>query len=412
MCFKKVLFILLFLLNITTICFAQKNPYDKADKATQIILDKVDSLINAKQYESAFNTLENVDNEYVLAKRIEVTINCFAQSIMHQMFAFKNLDEDETLYDVRTGDGSYNLIMFDPVKAVASYTEKYGEKPILNYALGLYYNDVLYRYQGQWLISDDELIENVIKYLQKAYDEDCFSYYSLSNLAYSYYHTNKLSVAQEIYENIVTDGFDLSANDCFNLSAIYFRLNDTENLPKTLTYAKKIIEGYSDQPMYQSDAYILYARICLKMQNFEQAEKYLSECKSKYPQDYRILQYSITLNALQNKPEETLQAAKQFFAIAPGNPSAPQMIMSEYSNANVLDWLPAFFESTIKDYTDSISALQNLYFHYAYSLSILGKTDEVSQIAQKAKEAFNQNGSLTPEIENQLDSMVKNSQRK
>lgn len=120
------------------------------------------------------------------------------------------------------------------------------------------------------------------------------------------------------------------------------------------------------------------------------------------------MQYSITLNALQNKPAETLKAAKQFFAIAPNNTDVPQMIIDEYSNAGVKDWLPDFFESILKDYATSLDTVQNIYFHYTYSLYLLGKADETTAMAQKAKDAFNKNNSLSPDIENMLDTMANN----
>ena len=177
--------------------FAHKSPYNGASSDTELLLKKADELIQQEQYESAFDTLSDDSNEFILAKKIEIAINYFAQSIMHQMFAFKNLKKGETLYDVRTGTGAYSMVMFDPVKAIEEYEKKNGEKPILNYALGLYYDDVLLRYGYQWLLSEKELTQKTIERLQKAVNQDCCDAYSLSVLALAYYKNGNLTNAEK-----------------------------------------------------------------------------------------------------------------------------------------------------------------------------------------------------------------------
>ena len=120
-----------FALFCAALVFAQKSPYDGAPADTQVLLKKADGLIQKEQYESAFGALNALDDEFMLAKKIEIAINYFAQSMMHQMFAFKNLKKGETLYDVRSGGGSYSLVLFDPVKAVEEFKKKNGDKPVL-----------------------------------------------------------------------------------------------------------------------------------------------------------------------------------------------------------------------------------------------------------------------------------------
>lgn len=82
------------------------------------------------------------------------------------------------------------------------------------------------------------------------------------------------------------------------------------------------------------------------------------------------------------------------------------MVMQEYMDAGVKEWLPEFFESCLKAYAASLGATQNLYFHYAYSLHVLGNNSKSSEMAQKAKAAFKKNGALTPDIEKTLDSLI------
>lgn len=290
----KKIFALAALASVLAGAIAQKNPYSGADEATAALLERVDKLIEQQQYESAFAAVSGGENEYVLAKQIEICINYFSQSMMHQMFAFKNLAPGETLHDVRGGTGEFSMVMFNPVEAVAAFKKKNGEKPILDYALGLYYDDVLSRYGEQWLVSEEELVSNTIEYLQKAFDGDCYDSYSLSVLGLAYYRLGDVVHARTVYEKKIDAGFALSADDCFNLGAICYRMNDFE---KALEYAAQSIEKYDDSPEYQSDAYIVCVRICIAMQHYAQAKKYLSECKARFPNDYRIVQQTIAVNA-------------------------------------------------------------------------------------------------------------------
>lgn len=383
--------------------FAQKSPYDDAPANTQVLLKKADELIRKGQYESAFGSLGDSD-EFVIAKKIEIAINYFAQSIMHQMFAFKDLEKGETLYDVRTGTGSYATVLFDPVKAVETYEKKNGEKPVLNYTLGLYYDDVLLRYGDQWLLSEKELTQKTIERLQKAVDKDCYDAHSLSVLAIAYYKNGDLTNAEKIYNRKIETGFGFSANDYFNLGAIYLQ---KKNFASALHYAEKSIEGYKDRPEYQSDAYIMCADSCLGLHDYKRAESFLKTAEKCFPKDYRIVQRTVALYAAQKNKKETLKAAKNLFALTPENPAVSQMIIREYFNAGTEKWLPDFFDDCLKTYSTFGRARQNLLYHYAYTLYELGDKEKASATAKKAKAEFIKNGELTAEIEKTLDSFGK-----
>ncbi|MGP1455875.1 MAG: tetratricopeptide repeat protein [Treponema sp.] len=393
-----------FVLFCLVSAFAQKSPYAGAPADTQVLLKRADELIQKKQYESAFGALNGGSDEFVLAKKIEIAINYFAQSIMHHLFAFKDLEQGETLYDVRTGTGTYSTVPFDLVKAVEAYEKQNGEKPILHYALGLYYDDVLLRYGDQWLLSEKELAQKTGERLQKAVDKDCCDARSLSVLALAYYKTGDLTHAEKIYNQKIEAGFECSANDYFNLGAIYLQ---KKHFASALHYAEKSIERYKDEPEYQSDAYIMCADSCLGLHDYKKAESFLKTAEKRFPKDYRIAQKAIALYAAQKNKKEALKAAKNLFALAPENPAASQMIIRECYTAGMEKWLPDFFDDCLKTYSKSGRARQNLLYHYAYTLHEFGDTEQASRMAKSAKAEFIKNGELTAKIENTLDSFGK-----
>ena len=398
----KKIFLLLTVLLCFTVGLSAKSVFDSADDATKATLKEIDDLLDQQQFESAFGKTSDTDNEYMLAKRVEIAINGFAQSIMHQMFAFKDLRENETLYDVRTGTGEYSLIMFDPVKAIESFEKEHGEKAILKYSLGLYYQDVIDRYGDQWLLTTEQLVNKIIENLSNALNMGCYDDYSLSVLATSYYNNKDLERAVKLYQKKEKE-FDFTATDNFNYGIILWMLEDGKH---GIEYVKKSVEGYKEQPEYQSDAYIVVARIGMSISDFKTAEKYLAECKKAYPKDYRVAQYSITLNSLQNNKSKAIANAMELFSYAPGNPSVCQMIMEECENAGKPEFALDFFKEAVIKYASDAKACENLYFHYAYQYYYMEKLNEARQMALKAREYFIKNGDLTSEISELLDNLI------
>lgn len=395
---KKIVILFTLVLCFSASLFC-KDIYAKADKKTKALLKEVNELLEKNQFETAFQKVSSEDNEYILAKKVEIACNGFSQSFAHQMFAFKDLEENETLLDVRTSDGSFSLILFDPVKSIESFTEKYGEMPILNYALGMYYQDVFNHYQSNWLISDEELINNIIKYFQKALDEKCYDEYSLSCLASNYYRNNDLDSSSKIYQKKEKE-FNLNTTDNFHYGIVLWL---SGNPKKGIEYEKKSIEGYNDNPEYQVDSYIACARICFSIPDFKSAEQFLSECRNKYPDEYRVSQYSVTLYALQDDRENTINAALELLKYGPSNPTTCQLIMQECNNAVRPELAIEFFKEAVKLYENDSSACENLYFHFSYEYYLMGRAEDAKEMALKARVYFEKNKTLTTDIEQLLE---------
>ena len=395
---KKFLFIILLAFCAATL-FAQRNAYAGADKKTQAALQNADKLIEQRQYASAFGSL-SMDNEYFIAKQTEIATTYFIQSMMHQMFVLDNLQEGQDLMELRKNlTGTYNMTYFDPAKIIQEYTEKNGEKPILNYALGLYYSDVLRRYQGQWLISDEELVKNTITYLLKAYEKDCWDAWSMSELAYAYMKNGDYESAIKYYSVKLDNKEEFSIDDDYNFGLCNFFC---DNYPLAQQYMEKSIKNYADNSAYLYDTYWVLSAIYINTQQYDLAQKALDNCKSLNMGDYRLYQRYISFYAILKDKAKTLQASADFFQIAPENPSVAQFIIQEYFDRTIEAWLPDFFEQELKRQNLSTGTLQNLYFHYAASLSYLDKKAEAAPIAEQARQAFRLDDSLTDDIDKML----------
>lgn len=401
---KKLLVSILPFLMVYQV-FAISDPYSTADKKTKQILTKCDKLIEEKQYESAYNSLNTETyNEYILAKKIDICVEYFSQSMMHQMFCLSNLKEGQTLYDVRTGDGSFNMIMADPVKMVESYVAENGEKPILNYILGLYYSSVLNCYGSNWLKTEEEINRYIVDYYQKAFDKNCYTGYALSELALSYIRLGDYDKGTQIYDYKKSTNEEFTVEDNYNYGYACFIKQDYD---KALPMLLRSIKDYEDNFEYQYDVYFILSALYINISKFDEAEKVLQNCISIIDNDYRVYERQIILYAIVKDKDKILAASKKLFSMAPSNPSAPQMVMQDYFDYGVQDWLIDFFVGTEELYKDDLSAMQNLYFHHAFTLSYLGKTKEAKTMAKTAREYFKKDGSLTEQILEQLDSIGK-----
>ena len=97
-----------------------------------------------------------------------------------------------------------------------------------------------------------------------------------------------------------------------------------------------------------------------------------------------------------------MQASAEFFTYGPENPSVPQYVIQEYFDRGIEEWLPEFFEQELARPELTLATQQNLYFHYAASLSYLDRKSEAVVIADKAREVFRKDDSLTDDIEQLL----------
>ena len=400
----KRTFIFICILLCLSVNLFSKSVYDTADEKTKVTLNEIDQLIEKQQYLTAFHKTTST-NEYLLAKRIEIAIYGFAYSIMHQLFAIKDLEEGETLYQVRTAyEGTLSMVMADPVEAVEDFEKSYGEKPILKYALGLYYQDVIDRYGDQWLLTPDELKDKVILNLQKALDQDCYDDYSLSVLATSYYQKKNLDKAISIYQKKQKE-FEFTATDNYHYGILLWY---TDKAKEALGYVAKSIDGYNDNPGFQCDAYVVASEIALDISDLKSAEKYLTECKKKHPDDYRAFQHSIALYARQNNKKKTVDASMKIYEYGITNPATCQMIMNECNDSGKPEFAVEFFKEALKKYGKDDKACENLYFHYAYQYYLMKKPAESKQMAATAREYFEKNGDLSQDVDEILNMLNEN----
>ncbi len=277
-------FISIFLLCLfCSATFAEKwNVYAGADNETLETIKKCDEHIAKKEYQFAANTVGACNNEYIIYKYIEVCTQYFAMSMMHSMFAFKNLAEGETLHDVRTmKEGNYSMTVRDePDKVIDNYKKEHGNSIVLELARANYYYDALNRYGNQWLKTPEEILSLAKDVYGRAIAKEVYDKQIVENYAFILMQENNWSEAEKLY-TILSEKFSASGNSWYHLAICKLQ---QKKYSDAIYPAKMAVENPEENPEYHLDAYTVLADAYSFLKDYESAEKNLLSAHEKYPQ--------------------------------------------------------------------------------------------------------------------------------
>ena len=278
---RKSLFLsLIMLMLISTSVFAERwNIYAGADQKTLEAIKTCDGFIAEQKYQSAVNAVGACNNEYMIYKYIEVCTQYFAQSMMHTMFAFKNLSEGETLHDVRTKDGSFNLTFRDePDKIIDDYKSAHGNSMLLELARANYYFDALMRYGNQWLKTPDEILTLVKDVYSRAVAKEVYDERVINNYASLFFNEKNWAGAEKLYA-LLAEHDSINGSYWYNLTVAKMW---QEKYKESIEPAKMAVDNPEEDPNNHLDAYTILADAYAYSGDFENAEKTLFAAHEKY----------------------------------------------------------------------------------------------------------------------------------
>lgn len=363
------------LIFCSIISFAQKGVIEDANK-----------LIESKKYESAFDLLNDADPnnatpEIAIAKT-DLVLNYFVTSLMHQMFALKDLKPDEDILDIRGSEGNFSMYQFSPDSVLLALIEKYPTNYELQKELGYYYHEVHLHYQGNWLIPDSVLVNKFKTYYLDAYENGVFDYWSTYGIGYAY-------LMKEEYQSAIpyliksTELNSEYPSSWYNLAYAYLYTDQRE---KGIESAKRALELYDDQ-QYKADAARMIAVMYRELKDSVNAIEYYALANNIQPDDYYtlnpLLELEMALN-LKSYKERT----KQFFLLAPGNPTIYQDLMRFYWDNNKPDELLDFLSAQLNNYATDYKIRGNLIFYTAVIQFNKKDFDDAKLNFQSAKESF------------------------
>jgi len=349
-------------------------------------LDDSKKLIENKQYNSAFLLLNKLDpenkNPEVVLEKTTILLNYFVTSIMHQMFALKDLEEGEELMAIRGSEGNFSMYKFQVDSVLNTLIKQHPKNFKLRKQLGYFYHEVHLKYGGRWLEDDAVVLPKIQENYELAYKNGEFDYWSLYGIAYCYLNQNKAKDAIYYFEKSIELHKDYPSN-YYNLAYAYMSTDDKE---KAIENAKKAYELYQ-YPDYKSDAAKMVGLLYSDLNDDENALVYLQKAYDLTPDSYYVLKPLLSLEVKIDSPMYT-DRTKQFLMIAPGNPTIYQDLEGIYWENKKEDELMNFLEDQKTNFSNDPKVLGNLYFYIARIYDGKKDTEKAKLNFEKAKSIF------------------------
>jgi tetratricopeptide (TPR) repeat protein len=331
--------------------------------AQESAIEKAEKLIENKKYESAYHVLNESDPnnekpEIVIAKT-NLFLYYFVSSMMHQMFALKDLEPNEEVLDVRGTEGAFSMFLFSPDSILLGLIEKYPTNYELMKELGFYYHEVHLKYNGRWLIPDSVLVDKFKTYYLKAYENNVFDYWSAYGIGYAYLMSQDYKSSIPFFEKSIELKNDYPSSHYNHAFACLY----TDQREKAIKSAKKAMDLY-DYPDYKADAARMIAVVYKELDDTVNAIDFYRQAAMIKPGDYYTLKPLLELEVAQHTNTYG-ERTKEFFLLAPGNPTIYQDLMDIYWNYNMVDELLGFLSHQQANYIDDNKVKGNLYFYTA-----------------------------------------------
>jgi len=349
-------------------------------------IKKAKELIKDKKYNTAYKLLVSIDPDNtdpkVVLLREDIVLEYFVQSIMHQMFALRDLNPGETIEDYRGGNGTNDMYAFEVDKVLKYLIKQYPKEYDLYEGLADFYESVNEHYGGKWLISGDSLNDLIRDNYQVAIDHNVANANAYFRVAIYMLQDDK---AYRKAINYLSKAYKIDSSNAdysYNLAYAYLYCDSRDT---ALKYALTSEDKYKD-PSMKGDAERMIGEIYIEMKDTGNSIKYYEKANKTDPDNYYTLRSLLSVYVAANnlKRKEVIDT---FFVLDPKNPTIYNDLYDMYSDSIKGLELVAFFKSKVATYTDQAKVLGSLYFYLA-RLSLDYNKPAAKDYALKAKDAF------------------------
>jgi tetratricopeptide (TPR) repeat protein len=365
---------------------------------------QVDRFINQQEYNSAFEYLDSLDPgnnhpEYVVEKT-DLVLQYFVKSIMHKMFALKDLESGESLDNLRDEQGNFVLRSFSPDSVLERLIKRYPDSFILHKALGNYYHEVHLRYRGRWIEPDSTVIEQMIHHNTKAWRNGVYDAYSLYQTGYGFIRKQDYEKAIQFFMRAQKEDPEMAAA-YYNLGYAYMNTGKWE---EAVHHAKQAYHFYENSS-YKGDAARMAGIALSKQGSRLKSIECLQMADSVDPDNYYTLRPLLS-HILMADTLPVQSITKRFFYLDPGNPSIYQNLMQAYKNAGRIDELILFFKSISQQEAYSGKVYGNLALFTGMAYYDLEKPLLAKEYFVKAETEFNNIYSSGHQVFNVINSYL------
>lgn len=356
---------------------AAQNLFVDAPAADQELIAKAEELAAQGKWLSAWKALAEYDaenaNPFILAEKIRIALDGYAQTTYHLAFGFVDLAEGLDLESARAGAVEVtDVAEFNPVDLAKAIEDKGGAvPPVLSMRLGDFYYTVWKDYQGQWLKEDAEILATAVEGYDRALAYDMYSAQSLGRQSEMLMALQRFDAA----ETVVKKGLELEPDSnvlVLRLADIYFSAGRYDEV---YPLADKVIATAANDNEV-NDGYVVAIKSGLSSSNKEALEKYISGFEKSFPMEYMpgLVRHLV---AVQLGDAEAADAAADAVTEAfPGNPDVIRSLLSTWLSASDPESGARYLTRAIAK-ASSDDAMAALYFYKALLGPEIAQTDEV-----------------------------------
>ena len=332
--------------------YSQENAIEKANK-----------LIEDKKYESAFKILNEADpknqNPDIVMAKSDLLLKYFTKSIMHKLFGLKDLELNEDLMELRSGQGNFSMFIFAPDSILNNLISIYPDNYKLRKSLGNYYHEIHLKYPKGWFEPDSIVIQKFKENYMLSYENGIYDYWTIYGIGYACLIKGDYKNSIPYFEKSIKLKNDYPSNH-YNLAYACLYTGQHE---KGITSAIKAMDLY-EYPGYKADAAKMVGVMYKELKQNDKALEYFYKANNIKPNDYYTLKPILEIEIILNN-EKYKNRTKEFFFLGPGNPAIYQDLMKIYWDNKKQDELITFLENQKSDFQTDNKTLGNIYFYIA-----------------------------------------------
>lgn len=389
----KQLFTVIFIF-ISIFTIAQEESIKEAQK-----------LIENKKYKSAFISLREADpnneNPDIVIEKSRLLMDYFVMSMMHQMFSLMDIDKTEDIMDYRGKEGESEMFDYNPEIALKQAIEEHPDNYKLRKTLGYYYHEVFLKYGGRWLQPDSVLVNSFMENYKLAYENGIYDDWSLYGIGFGFLSSQKYQESIKYFEEAIKINPDYPTSH-YNLAYAYLYIDDRENAAES---AKKALELY-EYPQEKADAARIVAVCYSELEQYEKSMEYYRISNEIDPNNYYTLKPLLSVEIYLND-EAYKKRTKEFFLLAPANPTIYQNLMEAYWKNEKQKELIEFLESVKPEFENDNKVYANLYFYIAKIQYDSEDFENAKPNFEKSKEIFKNVFELNHRVFEVIDTYLK-----
>ena len=328
-------------------------------------LPEAEKLVAKKQFLAAYQLIhaadpENRDLEAVLFLN-GLLWNYYASRIGSDFFALRDLKPDERIEDVRGGEGTFDMVMFETEKILSRMLEEHPEEGRLHRALGNYcYNQWQMHREAATAAGNpcsEAAIDHYAKALKAGIDDDSMRF----KLGHIHLSAGRLAESIKHFEKCVEQNSDYAAAH-FNLASARLGM---EAAREALPHAKRAMELYAE-PDLKSDAASLTGDILAELGENAEALRHYVLADEFQPNAYPNIKSLLLMRLRENDPESE-STARRLMALDPENPRVFSDLEEVYRATDRADKLVGLLSSCLDDPDEDRPPVVtgNLHFYFA-----------------------------------------------